>query len=170
MQGEPAQALKASGGRTAIGAFIAAYALFGDNVVGVIIIVTALSGVVNPLILWAISALAVCLINLACCNWVVREWGAFSAGAGGRVEKRIEGLRYARIMRRPVAWISEGGPGRFALAAIVTNAITAVAAARIVGAPVDRRRILYASIAFAAVSCGLHTAFGSLIGYVIRSV
>jgi hypothetical protein len=101
---------------------------------------------------------------------VTRRWPVFVAGAGGRVEKRIEDLRNARIMRRPIAWISEGSVGRFVLAAILTNAIIAVTAAHVVGTPVDRRRIVFASAAFAAMSCGLHTVFGSLIGYIIRAV
>jgi hypothetical protein len=170
MQREPAKAWRASSAAPAIGAFIAAYALLGDNIVGVVIIVLAASGMVQPLILWALAVVIVGLINLACCYWIVREWSAFRGGAGGRLERRIDGLRDSRLMRRPIAWISEGNPGRFALAAILTNAITAVAAARVVGAPVDGRRIMYASFAFAAVSCALHTAFGSIIGNLIRSV
>ena len=116
MQNESATVQKAVGAKAAIAMFIAAYALFGDNVVGIVVIIAAATGLVHPLILWSISAACVALINVACCQWVVRERSAFSEGPGGRVEKRLEGLRTGR-MRRPIAWMSEGGARRFALAA-----------------------------------------------------
>ena len=170
MQEESTNPRKASGAKAAIALGIAGYALFGDNVVGIIVILAAAAAVVHPLVLWALSAAIVALINVGCCYWVVGERAAFSDGAGGRLEKRLEGMRNGRVMRRPIGWISDGGAGRFALAAILTNAIMAVAAASMLGVRVDGRRILYASVAFAAVSCGLHTTFGSLLGYAIRSL
>jgi hypothetical protein len=154
--------------KAAIGVFIAGFALFGDLIVGGIVVL--LAALANPLVVWTVSAAGIALMNIACCRWVVREWSSFIGGSGAGVAKRVDGLRESRLMRRPTAWLSEAGDGRFALAAILTNAITAVTAARALGASVDGRRIIVASVGFAAVSCGLHATFGFILGEVIRAV
>jgi hypothetical protein len=169
MQEAPAHAPARTGLKAAIGMFIAAFAVFGDNVIGIIIILAAAT-VYNPLAVWPIAVAIVAAINYACCMWVWREWPSFVSGAGAKFEKRIDGLRNSKLMRKPIAWISEGSTRRFTLAAILTNAVTAVTAAHIVGAAVDRRRIACAALGFAAVSCALHTAFGTLIGYGVRAI
>ena len=168
MQDAPANVQTGSGAKKAIGRFIAGYAVLGDNVVGIFIILAA--ALTNPLVVWPVATAIVTAINFAFSTWLMREWPAFRAGSGAKLEKRVEGMREGRLMSRPIAWISEGSVRRFTLAAILTNAITAVVAARIVGAPVDRRRIFCAALGFSAVSCGLHTTFGALIGYAVRAL
>jgi hypothetical protein len=168
MQREPVHAGAGAAATTVISGFVVGYAILGDNIVAVFVILAA--AIFSPLIVWPIAAAIVTLVNIACCTWVTRRWSDFIAGGGGRIEKRLEGLRNNRFMRRPVAWISGGSTGRFTLAAILTNAIIAVAAAQMAGSPVDRRRIVCASLGFAAVSCALHTMFGFLIGSVVGSM
>jgi hypothetical protein len=168
MQDDYTTSRSGPGSRAAIGVFIAGFALFGDLIVGAIVIL--LAALANPFVVWAISAATIALINVACCHWVVREWASFIDGPGAGVAKRIDSLRDARLTRRPIAWLSEAGDGRFALAAILTNAITAVTAARAFGTDVNRRRVLIASVAFAVVSCGLHATFGFIIGEVVRGL
>ena len=167
MQDEYAKPRSVSGSKAAIGVFIAGFALFGDLVVGGVVIL--LAALANPLVVWTIAAACVALINMACCHWVVREWASFIDGPGAGVAKRVDSLREARLTRRPIAWLSEADDRRFALAAILTNAITAVAAARALGTRVDARRIVVASVSFAAVSCALHATFGFILGELIRS-
>jgi hypothetical protein len=69
-------------------------------------------------------------------------WDGWIAGHGERVEARLEKLRSGRITRHPVEWVRRGSVGWFALAAILLNAVVAVAVARLVGGePVGARRV-----------------------------
>ena len=74
-------------------------------------------------------------------------------------------------MRHPAAWITRGSDAWFGLAAALTNAITAVTVAHLVtGRPVGRRRVLIASVSFAAFVAGLGSLFGLLLRDEIRAL
>jgi hypothetical protein len=64
-------------------------------------------------------------------------------------------------MRRPVAWIEGSSDRRYALAAAVVNPILVVGLARTIsGRPVDRRRIVLGSLAYAIPYAGMWTLVG----------
>ena len=92
-----------------------------------------------PLIVFVAAAVLFIVINTACCTWVDHHWGLWSEGRGKFVEKRLRKMRESRVMRRPVEWIASGSDRKFAYAAILTNAVVAVAAARIIGGTTRRQ-------------------------------
>ena len=74
-------------------------------------------------------------------------------------------------MSRVVAGITRGSDGWFAVAAALTNAITAVAVARLIGGQtLSERRILIASASFALFVAGVGALFGIVLGDVIRGL
>lgn len=134
--------------------------------VGVTVTVLAI-WVVNPLIMFAVTAALLVPLNVACCTWIMREWDAWIAGKGARIESRLQRMRSNRFMRHPVAWITGSSDGWFGLAAALTNAITAVSIGRALGGqPVTARRIRVASASFAVFFAAIY----SLLGWVGRQL
>ena len=73
-------------------------------------------------------------------------------------------------MRHPVAWIQSGSDGSFGLAAGVTNAITTVSLARVVGGEkLGDRRVLVAAVSYGIGCSGIWVLAGILVGDVIRA-
>jgi hypothetical protein len=86
----------------------------------------------RPLILFVITAVALVVINIACCNWLQRHWEAWIAGNGKRIEQKLDMMRRSRLMKHPVVWIARGSDWWFALATAIVNPIIVVAGARLV--------------------------------------
>jgi hypothetical protein len=79
-------------------------------------------------------------------------------------------MRTGRLMRHPVAWIQRGSDFWFGLAAALTNAITTVAVARLIGGhSISERRILVASFSFALFVAGVGSLLGFALGDAIRA-
>jgi hypothetical protein len=120
----------------------------------------------NALVVFVAALIVLTVINNACCTWIEGRWdGWISSRFGTRLEQRLEKMRAGRVMRHPAAWITRGSDAWFGLAAALTNAITTVTIAHMVsGQPVGKRRVLIASVSFAALVAGL----GSLLGLLLR--
>ena len=131
----------------AVGAAVAGYALF--DVIPIALIVVGLTAwFERPAILFVITAIALLVINVACCRWLQRHWDTWIADNGKRVETKLEKMRVSRMMKHPVEWITRGSEWWFALATAIVNPIIVVAAARIIGGqPISERRIVIASVA-----------------------
>jgi hypothetical protein len=152
----------------AMGTFVAAWFLSDALVVlGVILLAAWL----NPLLVFIVAAVVLTVINLVCCNWIDRDWDGWMARYGKRVEKKLEKMRKGRIMRHPVGWITGGSEALFGLAAALTNAITAVAFARLIGGQkVGERRTFVAAASFGVFCAGLGSLIGFAAGDVIRAL
>jgi len=152
-----------------VGGAIGFYAVFDALTVGLPIFV--LSVRFNSLAVFGVAALAVFVLNVACCTWVDTNWTAFVAGPGQRVEARIDKLRARKSLEKPVDWIVNGSTRSYALAAAVINAILVVSTARVVtGTPVGPQRIRTASLAYALLFTGVFAACGYALGRVIRTI
>jgi hypothetical protein len=155
-------------GTAATGAVASLVALWwaGDGLVQLLVILIA--AWLNPLLVLAVAFVELTVINTACCNWIDGNWDRWMAGRAGRqLERRLEKMRSGRLMRRPAAWMSGGSDASFAVAAALTNAITTVAVARLVGGqPVSKRRRLLAAGAFSLFVASL----GALLGFVLRDI
>ena len=145
----------------AVGTLVAGYALFDVIPIAVVVIVLT-AWFEHPPILFAITAVALVVINIACCRWLQRHWESWTtAGTGNRVEAKLEKMRQSRVMKHPVAWITRGSDWWFALATAIVNPIIVVAAARTIGGqPISERRILIASIAYAVPMAAIFTLTG----------
>jgi hypothetical protein len=160
----------ASPARTgAIGTLVAAYAFF--DVIPIAIVVVALTAwFERPLILGVVVAIALFVINVACCRWLQHHWEAWIAGNGKKIEERLDKMRKGRVMKHPVAWIARGSDWWFALATAIVNPIIVVAAARLVGGQqISERRIVIASLAYAIPMAVVFTVTGYALGEAIRT-
>jgi len=155
----PASQQHGSGRKRLTGTLIVVYALL-DPVVGVTVTALAI-WVVNPVIMFAVTAIVLLPLNVACCTWIMREWDGWIAGRGARIETRLQRMRSSRVMRHPVEWITDGSDGSFGLAAALTNAITAVSIGRMLGGqPITARRIRIASLTFAVFFAAVYSVLG----------
>jgi hypothetical protein len=93
------------------------------------------------------------------------------AKGGGKLERKLEKMRTSSLMKHPVAWLQRGSDFWFGLAAALTNAITAVAVARLIGGhSISERRIVVASFSFALFVAGVGALLGFAMGDVIRAI
>ncbi len=153
----------------AAGAVVGAVAFFDGVVIGTP--VALLAAAFRPLFVFAGGAVAVSLLAAFCCTWLERRWDDWSAGNGGKLEKRLERMRESRLMRKPVAWIQHGSDRQYAFAAAVANPVLVAAFARsLVGRPVGRRRIVLGSVAYAIPYVALWTLVGAGLGGAVRAV
>lgn len=158
-----------SGARTGLIATFVVLWWLGDAVVGIAVMLLAAWG--RPLIVFVVAAAVYALINIACCTWINRHWDRWMAKAGKRVETKVQKMRSSRLMKHPVAWIERGTDWWFALAAALTNAITAVVVARLIGGkPLSERRVLVASLAFSLFAAGFFSLIGFVAGDAIRAL
>ena len=95
--------VKHPAGVGAIGAAITAFAFLDAYTVGLLI--AALAAWLPALIVFAVAAVVLTLINGARCRWVERQWDAWIAGNAKRMEATLAKRRKSRLMRHPVAWI-----------------------------------------------------------------
>lgn len=153
----------------AVGTLIAAYAVF--DVIPIAVVVIGLTAwFERPPILFGITAVALTILNVACCRWLQRHWNTWITGDGNRVEEKLEKLRQSRVMRHPVAWIVRGSDWWFALATAIVNPIIVFAAARTIGGqPISERRILIASIAYAVPMAAVFVVTGYALGEALRT-
>jgi hypothetical protein len=153
----------------AIGTLIAGYAIF--DVVPIAVVVVALTAwFENPPILFVVVAIALMVLNVACCRWVQAHWESWIAGNGGRTEAKLDKMRRSRVMKHPVGWITRGSDWWFALATAIVNPIIVVVAARVLGGqPITERRILIASIAYAAPMALVFVVTGYALGEAVRA-
>jgi hypothetical protein len=152
-------------GDALIGALVGAYAIF-DSLVLIVVLITLIA-LLDPLGVFLGGILIICLLNLACCQWLDRRWFAWIASGGGRrLEKRLMGLREREGMQRPIGWITGGSTALFAAAAAVINPILVIGAGRMFGGkPVGDRKIFVASLSYAVVVSTLYL----LVAIAIRS-
>jgi hypothetical protein len=152
----------------AVGLIVAAVAFFDAVFVGAPIAFLAAS--LRPVPVFVGAAIAVCVLSIACCSWVNRRWDLWSARTGGRMQKRLDGMRGSRLMSRPVAWIERGSDRAYALAAAVGNPILVATFARLVGGgPVSERRIWLGSVAYAIPYAAMWCVFGLALGGALRA-
>jgi hypothetical protein len=153
-----------------LGSLITAYVLLDAYVIGLPVMFLAAWG--KPLVVFALAAAGVILINIVVCGWIDRHWDSWiSSGYGKKIEKRIDKMRSGRIMRHPVAWIERGSDAWFALAAALLNAATVVVAARLIGGkPVGAHRILVASVGYGLFFAALFSLIGFVAGDAIRAL
>jgi hypothetical protein len=147
---------------------IAVYAVFDTLIVGLPTLV--LSARYDSLRVFAIAALAVVVLNVACCTWIDDHWGEWVAGSGARVENRLQKMRAKKSLQRPVSWIEQGTAGRYALAAAIVNAILVIGSARIItGKPVGPHRILVAAISYGLIFTAVYSLCGYMLGRLIAA-
>jgi len=152
-----------------MGMLVAVYGMFDTLLMGVPIVL--LAAWLDPLVVFAVATVGVTAADGLCCTWLDREWDRWFAGAGRRIEPRLQHVRTSRLMRRPVAWIEHGSDRQFALGAAITNGIIATVLSRLLtGAPVGPRRILLASLAYGVFFTGLYTLVGSMLGSALHAV
>jgi hypothetical protein len=133
--------------------------------------VLGLAARLNPLTVFAAAAFVLTLVNIACCAWLQRRWEVWIAGNARQLEARLAKTRSGRVMRRPVAWITRGSDGWFALAAVLVGAVIVVALARFTGGePISKRRIRLASIGYSIFFAAVYSAIGFAVGDAIRAV
>jgi hypothetical protein len=97
-----------------------------------------LSAFFNSLIVWIAAMAVISLINI---------W--------------LEKLRSGKLLKTPVGWVRNGSEVGFTLAAVVINAITVVALARLIGgAPIGNRRVTEAALGYSIFFASLFTLIG----------
>lgn len=149
----------------AVGSFIAVYAFADAWVLGVTI--TILAAFFNVLIVWIVAAVVLSSINIWACSWIDNQWDFWAAGSGRRLDRKLEKLRSGKKMKKPVEWVRRGSDLWFTLAAVVINAITVVALARVIGGkPIGHRRVLLAAIGYSIFFATVY----SLIGLSIKDL
>jgi hypothetical protein len=154
---------------TAVGTLVTLYGFFDALVVGLPLLF--LAAWLNPLVVFVVAAVVLVPVNGWLCTWLDREWDGWFAGAGQRVERKLDKMRKSAVMRHPVAWIQRGSDGWFALAAALTNAIVATAFVRLLtGQPVGARRIRLAALAYGIFFAALFSLLGFVLGDVIRAL
>ncbi len=153
-----------SGTSTAVvGGAIAVYAVFDTLIVGLPTLV--LAATYDSLRVFAVAALAIVLLNVACCTWVDEHWAAWVTGSGARVEKRLQKMRTRTSLQKPIGWIEEGTVARYVLAAAIVNAILVVGSARVItGRPVGPRRIRVAALSYGLIFAGVYSLCGYMLG------
>ena len=167
--GTPTRGTARSARAAAVGTAIALYATFDSLITGLPIAV--LAAVLNPLIVFLAAAVLLVLLNIACCNWIERQWAAFIAGNAKRLEAKLDKMRKSRVMRHPVAWITRGSDAWYTLAAALANAIIVMALARFIGGePVSERRILLGSVAYAICFAATFSVTGFVVADAVRAV
>ena len=125
--------------------------------------IAALAAWLNPLVVFAVAAALLTLLNIACSNWIQRQSDSWIAGNAERLEARLDKLRKGRIMRHPMAWITRGSSGWYALAAALINAITVSALARLIGGErVSERRIRRGALAYSIFFAAVYSFTGYL--------
>ncbi len=146
-----------------IGGAIAVYAIFDTAIIGIPTLVLAAR--YDPLRVLAVAALAIVLLNVACCTWVDQHWASWVMGSGARVETRLQNMRTRKSLKRPIGWIEEGTVGRYALAAAIVNAILVVGSARVItGRPVGPQRIRVAALTYGLIFAGVYSLCGYMLG------
>jgi len=151
-----------------IGAFVAIFAVFDTLLLGVPIMM--LAAWIDPLLIFIATGAVLTVVNRAACGWLDREWNLWMGGPGKRVEKKLDSMRSSRLMEHPVRWIAGGSDVRFAFAASLTNAIIAVAVARLIGGKlVGTRRVLIASVTYSLFFVGVYSLVGSVLGNLIEA-
>ena len=156
---EATPAAEGSDHSTAVGTFIAVYALVDAYVFGVTI--TVLAALFNALIVWIVAAVVLSMINIWACSWLDRQWDVWIAGSGKRLEKKLQKMRSGKMLKRPVEWVQRGSDFWFTLAAVVINAITVVALARFIGGtPVGHRRVVLAAVGYSIFFATLFSVIG----------
>ena len=153
----------------AAGAVVGAVAFFDGVFVGTP--VALLAAACRPLVVFAVGAVAVSLLAIACCTWLERRWEDWFSGNGNKLEKRLERMRESRLLRRPVAWIQHGSDRQYAFAAAVANPVLVAALARSIGGrPIGRRRIVLGAVAYAIPYVALWTLVGVALGGAVHAV
>ncbi len=143
----------------AVGSFIAVYALVDAYVLGVTVVV--LSALFNSLVVWIAAAVVISTINIWACSWVDNQWDYWIAGPGKRLEKKLEKMRSGKTLKKPVGWVQRGSDFWFTLAAVVINAITVVALARLIGGrPIGHRRVVLAAVGYSIFFASLFSLIG----------
>ena len=148
--------------QTLIGTAVALWAL-ADPVIAVVVI--ALAVLTRPLPVFVVAAVVLCVVNLAACRWLDRQWTVWASSYGERLEARLEKMRRGQVMRHPVKWITEGSAAWFVLAALFINVVLAVGVARLIsGQPVPEGRTRTAAIVYSVFIAALYAAVGWAVG------
>ncbi len=110
------QTLKKSARIGLTGTLIGIYTIADATTVGLLIVIVS-AWTHAPLILFAVAAVLLTIVNLGCCRWIQRRWDEWiGSGIARRIEARLEKMRRG-ILKHPVAWIERGSDGWFTLAA-----------------------------------------------------
>jgi hypothetical protein len=73
-------------------------------------------------------------------------------------------------MKHPISWIDRGSDAWFGLAAALTDAITVVAAARIISGKSVGERILIAAVSYAVFCAALFSLIGLVAGDTVHAL
>ena len=148
-----------------IGSVVSFYAFFDVLTVGLFII--AMAAIFRWIAVFAIGLIVLNVLNTACCLWLDREWDSWFLKYGAKIEKRLAKMRESALMRKPVAWITSDSIKGITLAAMLTNAITTVAFARLIGGkPVGPRRARAAALGYSIFFALVY----SLVGLAIHEI
>ena len=154
----PAHGVARTAHAAGIGTLIATYALADAYVIGLPLML--LAAWLNALDVFAVAAVVLIPVNIAACGWIDRQWDTWTTGEGGRrIEARLQKVRSGRILRHPAKWTTRASVGWFTLAAVLLNAVVAVALARVVGRkPVGPRKVRFAAVGDALFFAALFSA------------
>jgi hypothetical protein len=83
-----------------MGTVVAGYALF--DVIPIAVIVVGLTAwFERPQILVVVTAVALIVINVACCRWLQRHWDGWIAGNCKRIDAKLEKMCKGSMMKHP---------------------------------------------------------------------
>jgi hypothetical protein len=150
-----------------IDAAVAAYAFLDDLLLGPILVAAA------ALFPWYLTlgpaAGLFTFINVACCNRVQRNWDGWIQGHGARFEAGINKRRRSRLLRHPVSWVTRDSDVWVTIAAGLIGTVIVITLVRLLGGdPVGRRRVMFASIAYAVGFAATYTGVGVGITDLVR--
>ena len=142
-----------------VGTAVAVYAFLDDLLFAPVLIAAA---VLFPWYLTLVVATAVfTFVNVVSCSWVQRSWDTWIHARGARLEARLAKLRARRLMKYPARWITRDSDIWVTVAAGLIGTVIVVTVIRLLGgAPVGRRRVIFASLAYSAGFTATYTGVG----------
>ncbi len=100
-------------------------------------------------------------VNVVSCSWVQRSWDTWIHAQGARLEARLAGLREGRLLKFPARWITRDSDIWVTVAAGLIGTVIVVTVIRLLGgAPIGRRRVFFASLAYSVGFTATYTGVG----------
>jgi hypothetical protein len=152
-----------------IGTAVGAYAFLDDLFLGPVI--AGLAVWLPWYLAFGLATSAMTVVNVSCCDWLQRRWESWLGGHGARLEARLSKMRRGRVLRHPLGWIARESPVWFVVAAGLIGTVIVVAVARLSGgAPIGRRQIVLASLAYSIGFAATYTGIGVGLADLLRAV
>jgi hypothetical protein len=142
-----------------VGTAVAVYALLDDLLFAPVLVTAA---VLFPWYLTLCVATAVfTFVNVVSCTWVQRRWDTWIGTQGARLEARLARLREGRLLKYPARWITRDSDIWVTVAAGLIGTVIVVTVIRLLGGtPIDRRRVIFGSLAYSAGFTATYTGVG----------